>query len=62
MLKIGKRDAVGLTQGHANKTQSSDKDLFVAIRQELDALYAKLDADATVTDEDYAATLPKFEE
>ena len=49
-----------LSEGH-NPNASSLKDLFLALRAELDALYAKLDADAGVTDTDHAATLPKFE-
>jgi len=38
MLKIGKRLGAGLSTGHTNKSQSSDKDLFGAIRDELDAI------------------------
>ena len=37
MLKIGKRDAAGLTKGHANKSQASDAELYGAIRDEMDA-------------------------
>lgn len=38
MKKIGERKAAGLSEGHANKNQSSDKDLFGAIREELDGI------------------------
>lgn len=37
MLKIGQRKAAGLSDGHANKNQASDRELFGAIRDELDA-------------------------
>lgn len=35
MLKIGKRDAAGLSAGHANKSQASDAAIFGAIRDEM---------------------------
>ena len=38
MLKIGERKAAGLSEGHANKRQSSDKALFGAIRDELSGM------------------------
>ena len=48
MLKIGERKAAGLSEGHANKRQSSDKALFGAIRDELDAnLHTIASADAS---------------
>ena len=37
-LKVGERHAAGLSRNHASKSQSSDKDLFNAIREELDAV------------------------
>ncbi len=40
--KIGSREGVGLTEGHTNKNQSSDKELFEAVRTELDAIKAGL--------------------
>lgn len=48
--KIGNRDAAGVSKGHANNSQSSDKDLYGAIRDELDATKAAgavTQADAT---------------
>ena len=52
----------GLSAGNHNDGDGSTlKELFIAIREELDALYAKLDGDAGVTDTDYASTLPAFE-
>ena len=48
MLKIGERKAAGLSDGHANKRQSSDKDLFGAIRDELNTnLHTIVSADAS---------------
>ena len=38
MEKIGDRKGVGLSEGHANKRQSSDKALLGAIRDEITAL------------------------
>lgn len=38
MEKIGRRDAAGLSTGHALKDQSSDKALFGAIRDEMDTI------------------------
>lgn len=65
--KIGLRHAAGLSQGHANKAQSTDKELYEAMRDELDGLRAtvtallqKMDADfADVTNAsvDYEATV-----
>ena len=40
MEKIGKRDGAGLSTGHGNASQSSDRKLFLAIREELTALKA----------------------
>ena len=40
MEKIGNRKGAGLSEGHANKSQSSDKALLGAIRDELSALQA----------------------
>ena len=62
MIKIGNigEGGQGLSEGH-KAAGSTIKELFVAIREELDALYTKLDADGGVTDTDFAATLPKFE-
>ena len=51
MLKIGKRDAAGLSTGHANKSQDSDKDLYGAIRDEID-----LRNTATIATADSAVT------
>ena len=48
--KIGSREGVGLTEGHSNSSQASDKELFTAARTELDAIKAGLavmEADAT---------------
>lgn len=53
MLKIGKRDAAGLSSGHANKSQDSDKDLYGAMRDELDAMKAGLAAHAAKMDADF---------
>ena len=39
-LKIGQREGAGLSVGHTNKRQASDKDLFGAIRDELSAVQA----------------------
>tara|TARA_R110000803_G_scaffold55938_1_gene113006 strand:+ start:580 stop:810 length:231 start_codon:yes stop_codon:yes gene_type:complete len=48
MLKIGQRKGAGLSEGHANKSQASDKDLFGAIREELDGnLHTIAAVDAT---------------
>jgi hypothetical protein len=58
-----------ISEGHAANSDSL-KSLFLAMRAELDALYAKMDTDntaqnAAVTgsqlDVDYAATLPQTE-
>jgi len=66
MLSIGKRDAAGLSDGQSNKSQASDRELFNAIRTELDAvksgvtaLTVKIDADSGDTggDNDYESTL-----
>jgi hypothetical protein len=54
MLKIGQRKAVGLTEGHANKSQASDKELYGAIRDELDAVKAGVVALAVKMDADFA--------
>lgn len=58
--KIGQRDAVGLTEGHASKHQASDRELWLALREELDALYAKLNADSGVNATDFNE-LARFE-
>lgn len=66
LKKIGKRDAAGLTKGHANSQQSSDQELYQALRNEIDGLRAtitallqKIDADSGDTggDSDYEATI-----
>ena len=54
MLKIGLREAVGLSTGHSNKSQASDKELYGAIRDELDAVKAGLVANAQKMDADFA--------
>ena len=61
MLKIGNlgEGGQGLSEGHKG-AGTSIKDLFVAVRNELDALYQKMDADfADVANAstDYEATL-----
>ena len=38
--KVGKREGAGLSKGHTTKNQSSDADLYNAIRGELDATKA----------------------
>ena len=71
--KIGNREAgSGISKGHSGKSEASIRDLLLAIRAELDdlrtkygTLLAKLDADAGVTDTNYATTqalaAPTFE-
>lgn len=62
--KIGQRLAgTGLSEGHRTSSEDSYKELFLAVRAELDdvrtkyaAVLAKLDADAGVSDTDYAAS------
>ena len=63
MKKIGElgHGGAGQSDGHKRSDDSTLKELFCAVREELDALYAKLDADAGVSDTDFAASLPKFE-
>ena len=57
MLKIGKRDAAGLSTGHANKSQASDAELFGAIRDELDARTAGAASSPDASDLGTAITL-----
>jgi hypothetical protein len=40
--KIGTRDGAGLSQGQASSSQASDKDLFIAVRTELDEIKSQL--------------------
>lgn len=46
----------GLSEGQKAGTEASFKELFLAVRAELDALYAKMDADSGDTggDNDYS--------
>lgn len=43
MKKIGQRSGAGLSSGHNNQSQSSDAELFGAVRDELDAMSAGLE-------------------
>ena len=56
-VKIGELGfgGAGLSKGHQDGGDASLKELFLAVRAELDQLYAKLNADATVTDINYGA-------
>lgn len=52
---------IGLATGSGGKKQATLKELFLALRAELDALYAKMDADSGIAETDYAEDLPTFE-
>ena len=52
-VKIGQRDATGLSKGHANKSQASDTELWKKMREFQEAVAAKLNADSGVNDTDY---------
>ena len=56
--RIGSRDGVGLTEGHSSSNQASDKELFEAVRTELDAIKAGLEVtEPDATDLPTALTL-----
>ena len=57
MEKIGKRDGAGLSEGHRNSQQSSDKALFEAIRAEIDLRNVATIASADASDLATAITL-----
>jgi hypothetical protein len=50
VAKIGERAGAGLSEGHGSKQQASDRELFLALREELSAIKtasAVTTADAT---------------
>ena len=63
-IKIGaiREGGIGLNRAHARGDESSLLEVIQALRQELDALYEKLDLDIGVADVDYYETLPRFTE
>jgi len=62
MKKIGDlgQGGAGLSAGHNDSDNASLKELFLAVRAEMDALYAKLDGEAQLADT-YAGELEEFE-